>query len=146
MSAGIAIEVRGTEQVRALLEKGKAVAPKALERIAIRLMGNIKEESPIDTGRLAGSWFVRKVNDTEYIVRSETNYARYVYEGRKPGSPPPYAPIERWAKRHNLPAHPVWLKIWKKGIEPNRFIDRAMEKIGADVDGELQSAAKEAGI
>lgn len=145
MPAGISIEVRGVERVNSLIDRGPQVAGKALERLGMKLIGLIKEEAPKDTGQMAGSWYLHRRTDFEYVASPNAAYALYVYTGRKPGgNPPPFGPIERWAHRHNLPAGPVWYKIWKKGIPPNPFVDRALERLQPDVEGEVAQAAKEA--
>ena len=134
MAAGAEVVIKGIEDVGKLFKQGREYCSATLERAGMHFIGDVKEEAPKDTGQMAGSWFLHKISDFEYVARPNSKYAIYVQEGRAPGSAPPFAPIERWAARHNLPAYPVWRKIWKKGIAPNRFVDRALERTMKDFE------------
>lgn len=59
---------------------GKAAADAAY-MTTMEFHGNITEESPVDQGRLQGSWTIKKLTDTHYIVGTSVQYALYQNEG-----------------------------------------------------------------
>ncbi|WP_264803698.1 HK97-gp10 family putative phage morphogenesis protein [Cytobacillus sp. NCCP-133] len=102
---------------------------KALEYTAEDIFANIKREAPVDHGRLAGSFQLKKLNDLQFQIYSQVEYIWFVHEGTGIYGP------------HNTPIKPVtspvlrfmingrWIsKKEVKGQKGNPFMDRAFDK------------------
>lgn len=73
-----------------------------LTRSVVLLEGEVKKETPVDTGRLRAS-ITHKVEPFRAIVGTNVTYAPHVEFGTKPHWPP-LAAMQPWAQRHGFPA------------------------------------------
>jgi HK97 gp10 family phage protein len=102
---------------------------KALEYTAADILANIKREAPVDHGRLAGSFQLKKLNDLQYQIYSQVQYIWFVHEGTGIYGPEnkPIKPVNSPVLRFMVDGK--WIsKKEVKGQRPNRFIDRAFDK------------------
>jgi len=97
---------------------GEAWKRRLLNKVGLIVEAKAKELCPTDTGMLRSSIHVSKVDTKSMTVTISVpvEHAWYMEHGRRPGKVP-FKPIEKWARRHNLPAFPVWWSIKKRGIK-----------------------------
>ena len=90
-----------------------------LYKIGFIMEAKAKEMVPVDTGLLRSSIHVSKVDTRMMRVTVSTStpidYGIFMEKGARPHTPP-FKPIEKWAKRHGIPAWAVFMSIKKKGI------------------------------
>lgn len=72
------------KELKAIIEQAKNIAQIALKLTSIELYGNIKEESPVDEGRLQGSWEIKQLGQFLYQIFTNVAYALAVHDGSKP--------------------------------------------------------------
>lgn len=105
---------------------------KLVEDIAIDFSNELKQEAPVDRGRLRQSIQITKVRDG-FKVFPSVDYAAFVQHGTDPRK----VPIEHlkvWARRklgQESAAYAVREKIAKKGTDANPFITRAIKNLEA---------------
>lgn len=114
------------------IKKTKEAIGQRLEQLAIKLSNEIKKEAPVDRGRLRQSFQVYTDRENQiYSVRSNVDYALPVHEGTRPFIPP-IEPLKRWSRKklgsEDL-AYAVQSKIAKEGIDPNPFVERAIQNL-----------------
>lgn len=138
----------GTPEV--ILAKSKARVKGALRQaIAVftkRMLAWVEENTakgrapvgkiPWATGTLStsaagviGQSYARGLN-FKAVFGFGAEWAKYVDEGRAPGSFPPVDEIETWCLAVNIPPEAAWaiaMKIWKKGIKAQRFFNPGVE-------------------
>lgn len=95
--------------------------------VAQELWGNIAEEAPVRTGRLAGSWKLNRAGRLEWSVASDAEYAAAVQDGTDPH--------DIVAKRAKALAFEVdgemvvVRRVRHPGTKANPYIDRAIERV-----------------
>jgi len=96
----------------------REVMPKLLEKIGILVMDKAKELVPKDIGTLRDRIYYR-VEGNKVRIFNELPYAEVYEYGRAPGTMPPVAPIEVWAKRHGMEGAgwAIAKNIKKRGIK-----------------------------
>lgn len=125
------IQIMGVEKLRAKLnpEAFMAFVRSALWKAALLVERKVKQETPVDTGRLRAS-FVSSVssmpNQLWSKVSSPVTYASFVEEGTRPHWPPPGA-LAGWSHRHNIPEFLVARAIARRGTRAVRMLARAIE-------------------
>ena len=105
---------------------------KLVEDIAIDFSNELKQEAPVDRGRLRQSIQITKVRDG-FKVFPSVDYAAFVQHGTDPHKPP-IEPLKVWARRklgQESAAYAVREKIAKKGTDANPFITRAIKNLEA---------------
>lgn len=100
--------------------------------IAAHLMGELRKEAPVDTGRLAGSFQLDEDRSAlglpEFHIRSGVNYALAVHTGTGVYGPSrqPITPVRAQRLAFSVGGVPVFAKS-VKGSPPNPYIDRAID-------------------
>jgi len=105
---------------------------KLVEDIAIDFSNELKQEAPVDRGRLRQSIQITKVRDG-FKVFPSVDYAYYIQHGTDPHHVP-IEPLKVWARRklgQESAAYAVEKKIAKKGTDANPFITRAIKNLEA---------------
>jgi len=126
-----------------------------LQRSSAEIAGEVREKTPVDTGRLRNSVTseVEKTMPTDVPtwarIGSNVVYAPPVEFGRKPGTFPPYRQLQPWARRHGFGPSGGFLvaraiarrgtkgaEMFKRGLEASEhqvvvFIERASKEIEA---------------
>lgn len=140
----IELEIEGfsKEEITAMVTDVLRVGERAIELTAIEVWGNVKEESPVDQGLLAGSWQLAQSAPMEWRIYTGVAYALDVHEGTDPG-PRPFGPIEDWALRKGLPPGPIWQSIQRHGTRANPFVDRAIDETSRRTDEFIARAMRE---
>lgn len=116
---------------------------KARDRSMYLIEGKAKSLAPSSTGTLQRSITGQPrsiAGATGFAVGTGTTYARYVEEGRRPGSMPPVAPIRDWVVREarygrkikhldirdqaavDRVTYLVRWRIFRRGIEPRPYL------------------------
>lgn len=118
------------KEIDSLIKNLDTLGEKVANNVAIDILSNVKKESPVDHGRLQGSWSIFSEGPTEKTVKSSAHYADYVNSGT--GIYGPYkTPIvhpdigEKFAFQAN--GRMVYTRMIK-GIKPRRFVEKSMEK------------------
>jgi hypothetical protein len=89
------------DELRDILQRAYNVASIALDLTAMELYRNVKIESPVDHGRLQGSWEIEQVDEFTYRLYTNVEYALAVHDGAK--------------------AHEIWAKGAKYGISKGTY-------------------------
>lgn len=117
-------------EINNILDNIDGLSEKIVNNVATNLWGNLRQESPIDHGRLRGSWSIFDDGPNQKTVKSSANYAEYVNIGT--GIYGPYkTPIvhptigKKFAFQVN--GRMVYTNIIK-GIKPNPYVERSMER------------------
>ena len=100
-----------------------------LTRSVILLEGEVKKETPVDTGRLRSS-VTHKVEPFRALVGTNVHYAPHVEFGTRPHWPP-LAALQPWARRHGFPpgrqgAFLVARAIARRGTRARRMFQKGM--------------------
>jgi hypothetical protein len=102
---------------------------RALNRIALKVEGKLKESCPVDTGLLRNSIVVSPSSNG--LLISMNGYGEQVEYGFSPGTPISAEELKGWCKRvlgdENL-AYPVAKYLRKYGKKPNPFIRETLFK------------------
>lgn len=149
------------DELRRKLTNGQLFARPArqfLEASALVIEGYARENAPVDTGRLRGSIaYSIDSSPTPLYAKVGTNvaYAPYMEYGTGQLSDNPSAvagwqfpkgpELDVWAKRHGFEkgAHVADIIRWKGGLEPRRYLRRAMETSKSAVRRLLKTMAAE---
>ena len=102
-----------------------------LLKSVILMEGNVKKETPVDTGRLRAS-ITHKVEPFRAVVGTNVAYAPHVEFGTKPHWPP-LAALQPWARRHGFPAGRqgaflVARAIARRGTRARRMFQKGVEE------------------
>lgn len=102
-----------------------------LRKAAFVAESNMKQEAPVDTGRLRSS-IMTQIEPLRAAVGPTVTYAPYVEYGTRPHWPPKGA-LQPWAGRHGFPAGAKgdWLVrfiIFKRGTKPHPYVRPAAKK------------------
>ena len=102
-----------------------------LLKSVILMEGNVKKETPVDTGRLRAS-ITHKVEPFRAVVGTNVAYAPHVEFGTRPHWPP-LAALQPWARRHGFPAGRqgaflVARAIARRGTRARRMFQKGVEE------------------
>lgn len=158
MSIAISISASDKRKFERDLSKfvkgAEASVEKSLAQIAAFTVLDAKKFAPVNFGKLKGSIRAEKKNKLSYEVGTNTGYGLYVEFGRKPGTPPPIAPILDWVKKKKIAgtysiktkqrsraggkkavasqnmgvAKAIQKSIGKKGTQPHPFLRPGFER------------------
>lgn len=130
------------DSLSGMVDQLQSALGQAHKQTTQELWGNLMEESPVDQGRLAGSWVMRSLGHLHSSVGTSVTYALIVNDGFDPFT------IEArngGALSWSGASHPV-KKVEHPGFAGDAYIDRAVT--GASGRGEefITSALKGAGL
>lgn len=124
-------------------EAGVRVIRRAVELTAVDLWGNVQEEAPKITTRLAGSWFLEQRGE-DWIIATNVHYAPYVHEGTDPYT---IEPVSARALRFEIAGDVIFAKrVEHPGISANPFTDRAVQRTEARLQEFAEIAVQEEGL
>jgi hypothetical protein len=142
---GVTVSVRGIEDVKAKLarfgEKTKRDLSEEVERAAHELKSDailyLRETSPyptIATGALGESIEIIPASGADIFachVIATADHAKYVAQGRRPGSFPPKWAIQEWMDVKGMSGSPFPLQraIARRGIKPKPFMRTPWNRI-----------------
>lgn len=134
----IKMDFTNPEVLDQFVDAGIEAIDKALNYTAIEAWGNIRKESPVDHGRLAGSWELTQ-EGRNYRIFSNVEYVLAVHEGTgihgPKGEPIEILPKNKKALYWPGADHPV-ARVLHPGQKPNRFVDRSL-RMTEDRTGEF---------
>ncbi|HDK26588.1 MAG TPA: HK97 gp10 family phage protein [Candidatus Atribacteria bacterium] len=122
----------------------------AFQYVATEVWAGLREEPPIDHGRLRGSWQMQKIKDIQYKMSSGVEYAPWVAYGTGIYGPKGQ-PIHIEPKVAQC-LHFVWngMEIFAKSVEvqgqkANPFHERALKRGESRIDEFIRRALRETG-
>lgn len=117
------------EELKPLEPRFKKVAKRTVELTSLELQRNLKMLSPVDHGRLQGSWVIFQTGELQRTVKSSAKYAIFVNDG-----------TGIYGSRKTPITHPSIGKMFAfqvngrmiftrqiKGIKPRKFVEKSME-------------------
>lgn len=113
-----------------VLDNIDTLGEKIVNNVATDLLSNVKRESPVDHGRLQGSWTIFKDEPTQATIGTSANYAEYVNSGTGiygPHKTPIIHPTIGKKFAFQVNGKMVYTNIIK-GIKPRRFVEKSMER------------------
>ena len=117
------------------------VIERALELTVMELDSNLRKESPVDHGRLAGSWQAEQISPLEWGLTSGLEYTMAVNEGTPPHR---IEPVSAKVLRFEIDGQEVFCKyVDHPGTDPNPYIDRSIEATAARADEFASTAIEE---
>lgn len=118
----------------------KALA-KTMQLISTDFWGNLREEAPVDEGRLAGSFGLIKEDNFTYKITNNTEYLLPVLEGARPHRIEAHGRALRFQAGGNV----VFVRfVNHPGNKPNDFVGRAEKRTRARVDEFIDRGIREA--
>lgn len=122
------------KEMNNVLDKIDDLDETVVNNVATNLQANLKMESPVDEGKLQGSWTIFNDGPLEKTVRTAANYAEYVNDGTGLDGPlhRKITPKTKKALKFKPSKGPfkgktVFAKS-VKGIKPRRFVEKSMER------------------
>lgn len=124
----IELEFKDEELVE-LVRRFPGALGNMMRMTAAELHGNIREESPVKTGRLAGSWQLTPLGPLSYGIGSDV-----VYRFGPPTPPHEIRPVHAKALHFFVDGDEVFCKVvhhpgtagW---YQENPYVDRAIERV-----------------
>jgi len=114
---------------------------RASRKLALHLSGKLAELSPVDHGRLQGSWREEPMGPIDWLVYSGVHYAMVVSEGSDP-----YTIYPKFTKalRFKVEGDFVFAKrVEHPGIEGTGYIPEAIERSEARISDFVRDAMEE---
>jgi len=129
----ISVEI-DPEQVEKIMEIPVEAGKKAFHYLVLEVWAGLREEPPVDHGKLAGSWdHIDKRGDFDYRIPSSAKYAPYVAFGTGIYGPLNQEIVIEPIKKKCL--HFIWQgkeiftkRSVVKGMHPNPYHERAMKR------------------
>lgn len=117
-------------------EKIPAIRKKGLKYSAQGMVRHLKQNSPVDHGRLKG-WFFSNISDTEIEIKTPANYADWVNDGTgiykggsiirpKKGKALRFKPGKKWNGPVSKDGY-VYLK-WSRGQKGQKFVEKSIQQ------------------
>lgn len=118
---------------------------RALELTTMDAVGNIRRESPVDQGRLAGSFVPEKEDPLIWHIRSGVEYALWVHDGTGVYGPQgqPITPVSANALVFEGEDGSLVVTRSVLGQEPNPYADRALTVTADRVNEFIRRALRE---
>ncbi len=130
----IALQI--THQFDEMDELGPRVLANMMQLVGTELWGQVRAESPVDHGRLAGSFLLQERDPLTFAVESNVEYAMAVHDG---SGPRVIEPVNARALFWPGAAHPV-ARVNHPGTAANRYGDRAISTTEERIDEFAQMA------
>lgn len=131
-------------QLEQLPDMGRQAMSRAVQLMATEVWGNIARESPVNEGRLAGSWQLTETGDLEWTIGTEVRYASFVHEGTGIHGPAGarITPVSAQVLAFQWMGE-LWFLKSVAGQEPNPFADRAVARAETRAEDFAQIAIAE---
>lgn len=140
--AQVDVTINGLARLQHQMEKYPSISEphinKAIGRSLVRILGQEKQQAPVDTGNLRDNWKI-DIGRFEGSLVSNAPYSAAVHGGSRPHMPPVDA-ITRWAQKRGLNPWAVAKSIAKKGTKANPFLQRAVTIEKDNVNREFKVA------
>lgn len=134
------------EQVKRIMEIPKAASKQAFFYLVTEVWAGLREEPPIDHGRLRGSWQMEKLSNFWYKLVSGVEYAPHVAYGTGIYGPRgiKITPTTKRCLHFMWKGMEIFVKS-VKGQKPNPFHERAMKRGENRIDEFIRTALRETG-
>lgn len=117
------------EDLEPINPKITSAISRTVDLTSLDLLGNLKRNSPVDHGRLQGSWVIFQTGKYEKEIKSSANYAIFVNDGTGL-----YGHL-----RHKIyPKNGRYLSFvydgrriavpWTRGQKPKKFVEKSMNQ------------------
>jgi len=136
-----------TELNESLMEKIDKKVKLFADSVLLECHRKLTEDGKHDTGNLARTANINKIDTAKYVLTFPVNYASDVEFGRLPGKWPYYKSLHRWVRRklritdkkkNRNVAWAIMQSIKQRGIEPYPFVQHSLEKVKSDFDWEVE--------
>ena len=82
------VNVSGIDDVmKSLRAEVKIQAGKQTGNVSHRLVNQLAEATPIDTGRASQGWELRQIDDETYVINNDVEYVEYLNAGSSKQAP-----------------------------------------------------------
>lgn len=122
------------DEINNVLDNIDGLSEKIVNNVAINLEANLKMESPVDHGRLQGSWTIFDDGPNQKTVKSSAEYAEYVNSGTGLYGPnhtlirPTTKKVLKFTpNKGKFKGMPIFTP-YSRGIKPNPYVERSMQK------------------
>ncbi len=132
------------EDIRRFAELAKSVFARATNLLAHEVWGNISRESPTDQGRLAGSFMIEPIDEYNWRIYTNVEYALFVHEGTGVYGPmgQRIVPVQAKALVFTWQGK-TWFLSSVAGQKPNPYADRAIQAADSRTDEFIARALRE---
>jgi Bacteriophage HK97-gp10, putative tail-component len=119
----------------------------ATKLTALDLWGNIRENSPTDHGRLAGSWAMTRMGKLRYKVHTAVVYARFQNDGTGIYGPAgrPITPRKSRVLVFDVSGRTVFARS-VRGVKGRRYIEKSINQTEKRKHEFVHLALSEAGL
>ena len=134
------------EQIKKIMAIPKEASKRAFLYLMTEIWAGLREEPPIDHGRLRGSWQMEKLNDYWYKLVSGVEYGPWVAYGTGIYGPRgvKITPTTKKALSFMWKGMKITVKS-VKGQKPNPFHERALKRGEDRLDEFIRTALRETG-
>lgn len=136
---GMSVQIIGS--LSGMMNAGKDVVDLSTKYLAMESYACIKKGAPKDTGQLVGGFTFQK-EGLDYHIRNAVEHSVTMNDGAPPHVPP-WAAIDAWAARKNLPTFPIWYAICKHGIKARHYVEKGLEQAKTRAPEFMERAMKE---
>lgn len=136
----VEVDIRQVEGLRDRLLKAMTTMYRL---IALQLWGDIREESPVATGNLAGSWELNQMSPLTWRIHTAVAYTLSVLEGTDPHE---IRPKSAGALAFQIDGKTIFAGVvHHPGTDANPFVDRAITRTESRIDDFVDQALASAG-
>lgn len=124
----MSFEVHGEEKIRENARKAAEAVKEAVKLTALDVWGNVRENSPVDHGRLAGSWSMKRMSALQYRVSTAVKYAAWVNDGTGIyGSGKPITPKRARALVFQIQGKTIFARS-VKGQRGQKYVEKSIHQ------------------
>ncbi|SDY71855.1 HK97 gp10 family phage protein [Thermoactinomyces sp. DSM 45892] len=135
------------DRIREIARKASMAVKQAVEYTALDVWGNIRENSPVSHGRLAGSWQMNRLSSLRYKVQTAVAYARYTNDGTGIYGPrrQPIRPRSGQALVFQSQGRTVFARS-VRGMKGRKYIEKSIEQTEHRKAEFVEMALEEVGL
>lgn len=123
------------------LEQAKKAVSRVVELMATEVWGNIREEAPVEDGRLSGSFTISRESDLSWKISTNVEYAEAIQEGTKART---IVPVRAKALAFKVGKNMVIVKkVNRPAVPANPYITRAIDAAETRRDEFMRRAIQE---
>lgn len=124
----MSFESHGEEKIKENARKAAEAIKEAVKLTALDVWGNVRENSPVDHGRLAGSWNMKRMSALQYRVSTAVQYAAWVNDGTGIyGSGKPITPKRSRALVFQIRGKTIFARS-VKGQRGQKYVEKSIQQ------------------